>query len=137
LAISPQVSIPSPCGSEVIVPSYPPSEPGTTATMQREHSGADLVLLQRTPDYKDPSPTTSVSDVTFDTSPEPDARPRRTTSGRGSGRPGGRALGTHLKPKVAKAAHDMRKIVACWHCVLQRDKVRFRDPNTCPERLVD
>jgi hypothetical protein len=31
-------------------------------------------------------------------------------------------LGTHLEPTVAKAAHDMRKIVACWHCVLQRDK---------------
>jgi hypothetical protein len=35
---------------------------------------------------------------------------------------GGRALGTHLEPEVAKAAHDMRKISACWHCVLQRDK---------------
>jgi hypothetical protein len=35
---------------------------------------------------------------------------------------GGRALGTHLEPDVAKAAHDMRKISACWHCVLQRDK---------------
>lgn len=31
-------------------------------------------------------------------------------------------MGTHLDPRVAKSAHDMRKIVACWHCVLQRDK---------------
>ena len=38
-------------------------------------------------------------------------------------RPRGRALGSHLEPKVAKAARDMRKTVACWHCVLQRDKV--------------
>jgi hypothetical protein len=38
------------------------------------------------------------------------------------GKNGGRALGTHLEPDVAKAAHDMRKISACWHCVLQRDK---------------
>ncbi|KAF1914878.1 hypothetical protein BDU57DRAFT_520076 [Ampelomyces quisqualis] len=38
------------------------------------------------------------------------------------GKNGGRALGTHLEPNVAKAAHDMRKIHACWHCVLQRDK---------------
>lgn len=40
-------------------------------------------------------------------------------------RPGGRAVGTHLSPKVVKAAHVMRHIVACWHCVLQRDKVRL------------
>ena len=44
---------------------------------------------------------------------------------RGVNRPAGRAVGTHLEPKVAKAAHDMRKIVACWHCVLQRDRVTF------------
>jgi hypothetical protein len=41
---------------------------------------------------------------------------------------GGRALGTHLEPTVAKAAHDMRKITACWHCVLQRDKCGPGDP---------
>ncbi|KAF2033851.1 hypothetical protein EK21DRAFT_57779 [Setomelanomma holmii] len=35
---------------------------------------------------------------------------------------GGRQIGTHLQPETAKAAHDMRKISACWHCVLQRDK---------------
>jgi hypothetical protein len=38
------------------------------------------------------------------------------------GKNGGRTTGTHLEPEVAKAAHDMRKISACWHCVLQRDK---------------
>ncbi|KAF2185062.1 hypothetical protein K469DRAFT_726934 [Zopfia rhizophila CBS 207.26] len=68
----------------------------------------------------DPSPTMTIPDVTYDPEPEP---PRsQPTAKPVSGRPGGRALGTHLEPKVAKAAHDMRKIVACWHCVLQRDK---------------
>lgn len=45
--------------------------------------------------------------------------------GTGTRRPGGRALATHLDPKIAKAAHEMRKTVACWHCVLQRDRVSF------------
>lgn len=49
-------------------------------------------------------------------------RPRHRTEGPLLTRPGGRQLGSHLKPEVAKDAHDMRKVVACWHCVLQRDK---------------
>jgi hypothetical protein len=48
--------------------------------------------------------------------------PESATSARNLAKNGGRALGTHLEPEVAKAAHDMRKISACWHCVLQRDK---------------
>jgi hypothetical protein len=48
--------------------------------------------------------------------------PESVTSARNLAKNGGRALGTHLEPEVAKAAHDMRKISACWHCVLQRDK---------------
>ncbi|KAF1951282.1 hypothetical protein CC80DRAFT_208647 [Byssothecium circinans] len=29
-----------------------------------------------------------------------------------------RCLGSHLDRVVAKTANDMRKVVACWHCVL-------------------
>lgn len=133
ISISPQASIPSPSGSEGMIPSYPPSDQGMPATQGARSTTSETILPYVPPEYKDPSPTRSVSDVTFDTSPEPESRPRRTTSGRGSGRPGGRALGTHLEPKVAKAAHDMRRIVACWHCVLQRDKVRIRRPRCLPE----
>lgn len=39
-------------------------------------------------------------------------------------RSGGRLLGSHLQPAVAADANMMRKVVACWRCVLQRDKVR-------------
>jgi hypothetical protein len=79
-----------------------------------------------------PSPTQMqrapriIPDVAFDPSPEPESQRAQSISSKGAGqRPGGRALGTHLNAKVAKEAHDMRKISACWHCVLQRDKVRI------------
>ncbi|KAH7077368.1 hypothetical protein FB567DRAFT_535115 [Paraphoma chrysanthemicola] len=56
----------------------------------------------------------------FGVTPEPESA---STAAKNAGKTnGGRALGTHLEPEVAKAAHDMRKIQACWHCVLQRDK---------------
>lgn len=96
----------------------------------------------------------SIRDMSFDASPEPDLvgnSAGKTVTKSGGG---GRALGTHLEPTVAKAAHDMRKIVACWHCVLQRDKCgpgdicercykRSQRPNAdvglgcCREKLVD
>jgi hypothetical protein len=43
--------------------------------------------------------------------------PESATSARNLATNGGRALGTRLEPEV-----DMRKISACWHCVIQRDK---------------
>lgn len=121
-----QPSVPSPGASESTMSSfrYPPD-----AEMQ--YNSFDV-----RPELFDAKPTISVSPVQFnyspapmalesssDNSPEPEARARAHSIVRGGGRPGGRALGTHLEPKVAKAAHDMRKTVACWHCVLQRDKV--------------
>lgn len=64
---------------------------------------------------------TMMPETTFDASPEPESA--RTAAAKAAlAKSGGRALGTHLEPKVAKAANDMRKITACWHCVLQRDK---------------
>lgn len=63
----------------------------------------------------------SVPEMSFDTSPEPESS--RSAAAKALAKSsGGRAPGTHLEPTVAKAAHDMRKTVACWHCVLQRDK---------------
>jgi hypothetical protein len=61
-------------------------------------------------------------------SPTPDVKPPRQASRSARAihnRPGGRPLGSHLLPGVAADANRMRKVVACWHCVLQRDKVRF------------
>ena len=67
------------------------------------------------------SPARPVPEISFDASPEPEMT-RRDSTAKNMSKSGGRALGTHLDPKVAKSAHDMRKLVACWHCVLQRDK---------------
>lgn len=70
------------------------------------------------------SPAQPIPEISFElgnASPEPEQVRRESTS-KGMMKSGGRALGTHLDPRVAKSAHDMRKIVACWHCVLQRDK---------------
>jgi hypothetical protein len=61
-------------------------------------------------------PPTNVSDVSFDTVLEAESAAKTLAKN------GGRTLGTHLEPDVAKSAHEMRKISACWHCVLQRDK---------------
>jgi hypothetical protein len=59
------------------------------------------------------------SGMTFEVIPAPETAASAALK---NAKNGGRALGTHLEPDVAKAAHDMRKISACWHCVLQRDK---------------
>lgn len=124
--ISPQASAPSPGGSEGVFSSYQHSDGGLRVDpYPREQfepqPPPSPVQVQRAP--------RTVPEVTFDPSPEPESQRAQSISSRGAGgRPGGRALGTHLPPKVAKAAHDMRKITACWHCVLQRDKVRFWIP---------
>ncbi|KAF2499762.1 hypothetical protein BU16DRAFT_282695 [Lophium mytilinum] len=108
---------PSP-GSEGVFSSYQPSDPG-----------ANMDSFQPPEHLKNsPSPAPTSSNASISTSqyaapitygPEP-ARSR--TSRQQANRPGGRQLGSHLRPEVAKDAHDMRKVVACWHCVLQRDK---------------
>jgi hypothetical protein len=123
---SPLYSPTSPSGSEGIHSSYQPSDPGM---VQENHTSEALdARLLPPPSPGRPSPNRSIPEVTFDFSPSPEhltEHPaRRSGASKATGRPGGRMLGTHLPAKVAKAAHDMRKTVACWHCVLQRDKVR-------------
>lgn len=59
-------------------------------------------------------------EIAISVSPEPETD--GSAAAKALAKSGGRTLGTHLNAEVAKAAHDMRKIVACWHCVLQRDK---------------
>ncbi|CAI6341430.1 unnamed protein product [Periconia digitata] len=106
---------------------YPQSDPDNTlgGSPQRQrypstsHSPPSTVGAEHSP--------RPIPEVTFDISPEPERHHmpgpiRRSRESKTLNRPGGRALGTHLEPRVAKAAHDMRKTVACWHCVLQRDK---------------
>jgi hypothetical protein len=75
------------------------------------------------------SQSQNVQKMTFTVTPEPEP-PYSAESFKSMqmNKSGGRALGTHLEPAVAKAAHDMRKITACWHCVLQRDKCGLGDP---------
>jgi hypothetical protein len=123
---SPLAYASSPGGSESMYSSYQHSEPGnmvdSNANQSYEPQHPPLSSIDAH------SPTRSLPEVTFDTSPSPSPEghmvgpTRRSREKHGSGRPGGRALGTHLDARVAKQAHDMRKIVACWHCVLQRDK---------------
>jgi hypothetical protein len=127
-ALSPHVSLPSPGGSDAMISTYQHSDSGMMVDSYNSDqfetkplAGSSSVMAER-------SPTRTIPEMTFDHSPEPESATtesavRSHSRGKGSGRPGGRALGTHLEPKVAKAAHDMRKTVACWHCVLQRDKV--------------
>ncbi|KAH7401763.1 hypothetical protein DE146DRAFT_440794 [Phaeosphaeria sp. MPI-PUGE-AT-0046c] len=71
------------------------------------------------------APTTRTVKFELISKPASATSPSTTKS---PGKNGGRAPGTHLEPDVAKAAHDMRKISACWHCVLQRDKCGAGDP---------
>ncbi|KAH7132034.1 hypothetical protein B0J11DRAFT_214640 [Dendryphion nanum] len=120
---------PSPGGSEGMFPLYPRSESG----MHNESFPPEQFNLRSVPP---PSPDTNPTsdNPSPEHEQEPPRRARSSATNKGAaGRPGGRALGTHLEPTVAKAAHDMRKIVACWHCVLQRDKCGPGD--TC-ERCV-
>jgi hypothetical protein len=121
--LSPQTSAPSPGGSEGMFSSYQRSDGGLQVEPHprehfEQHPPPSPIHVQRAP--------RTIPGVTFDPSPEPESQRTQSISSRRTGnRPGGRALGTHLNTKVAKAAHDMRKITACWHCVLQRDKVRI------------
>ncbi|KAF2876241.1 hypothetical protein BDV95DRAFT_219797 [Massariosphaeria phaeospora] len=116
---SPQASAPSPSSSDGIFSSYNSDSGMMLDRFPNEHFDAKLPSPQ-SPMQSEYSSTVAGPDGAFNASPEPEHS--RQATGKGSGRPGGRALGTHLDPNVAKAAHDMRKIVACWHCVLQRDK---------------
>ncbi|KAF2684912.1 hypothetical protein K458DRAFT_28082 [Lentithecium fluviatile CBS 122367] len=123
---SPMASASSPGGSEGMFSSYQQSDPGMVLDPYSNEAFDTQFLPPPSPVR--PSPNRSIPEVTFpevifDFSPEPEHQTsRRSGASKPSGRPGGRALGTHLDAKVAKAAHDMRKTVACWHCVLQRDK---------------
>jgi hypothetical protein len=129
-AVSPQaLSIPSPGVSEATISSHQHSHshsrPSTVTTRKVLHQGRSIP--PSSPRRYGISASRDVSEVMFDTSPEPDTQSRSQHPSRGAGgRAGGRKLGTHLNPRVAKQAHDMRKIVACWHCVLQRDRVSRR-----------
>ena len=119
--LSPQASASSPGGSEGMFSLYQRSD-GQVESYPREQFEQHPPL---SPIHVQHAPITFPS-VTYDPSPEPESQRTQSISSRKTGnRPGGRALGTHLDTKVAKAAHDMRKITACWHCVLQRDKVRI------------
>jgi hypothetical protein len=118
-------SLPSPGGSDGMY-SYQHSDPGMMFESQNSDQFDVKPAPPTAPLQMERSPTKiSAQEMAFEASPEPERRARPSSNTKGSGRAGGRAVGTHLEPKVAKAAHDMRKIVACWHCVLQRDKVRF------------
>lgn len=127
-ALSPHASLPSPGGSDGMISSYQHSDPGIVVDSYLGEQFEAKPLAGPSSVIVESSPTRTIPEVTLDPSPEPESISTESTvrshsRGKGSGRPGGRALGTHLEPKVAKAAHDMRKTVACWHCVLQRDKV--------------
>lgn len=128
---SPLASASSPGGSDAIFSSYQCSDPGMDLDPYPFEGFNTHFVPPPSSVEMEPSPSRMMqSDGLLDVSPEPEPKPqptRRSGATKGSGRPGGRALGTHLEPKVAKAAHDMRKIAACWHCVLQRDKVRYLD----------
>lgn len=119
---TPLTAASSPVSSDALFPSYQRSEPGSTHGRSLEP--LDTQFLPP-PSPVRSSPNRSIPEVTIDISPEPEQpqpQPVRRSGAKAAGRPGGRTLGTHLPAKVAKAAHDMRKTVACWHCVLQRDK---------------
>ncbi|KAF2740368.1 hypothetical protein EJ04DRAFT_197310 [Polyplosphaeria fusca] len=126
-ATSPQMSVPSPISDAVL---YQHSDSSMNMDVyQRDDidpralqppSPAQIHLTLRKPMAPSP-PRTAALEVDHET--EADAAAQTAAAARSLGnRTGGRALGTHLQAEVAKAAHDMRKIVACWHCVLQRDK---------------
>ncbi|KAF1971213.1 hypothetical protein BU23DRAFT_196677 [Bimuria novae-zelandiae CBS 107.79] len=119
---SPLGSASSPGGSEGMFSSYQPSDSGRDHQESQPHQSFNQIIPP--PSSAGFSPNRTLSEPTTGLSPDPEGQTARRQVGpiRTTGRPGGRALGTHLEPRVAKAAHDMRKIVACWHCVLQRDK---------------
>ncbi|KAF2652266.1 hypothetical protein K491DRAFT_54790 [Lophiostoma macrostomum CBS 122681] len=119
-----QASPSSHSDTEDMIASYPDSEPGMHHDQYHGLSDAfDSKPALSVPPVFERAPSILVPEVSSDTSSETDSQDRARSVLKGpGGRPGGRQLGTHLEPEVAKAAHDMRKTVACWHCVLQRDK---------------
>ncbi|KAF2854828.1 hypothetical protein T440DRAFT_387250 [Plenodomus tracheiphilus IPT5] len=117
-AISPPAA--SPISSENMLSSYTHSEPGVMADPYFSNQFMQKEVLPSQNIKMDYLPATGITEATFDESPEPESS--QSAAAKALAKSGGRALGTHLKPQAAKAAHDMRKIVACWHCVLQRDK---------------
>jgi hypothetical protein len=128
---SPLVSASSPGGSEGMFSSYQHSDTGLDHHDSQAHQSFTKIIPPPSPVEGAFSPSRTLLDSSTGVSPDPEGQSARRQVGpiRTTGRPGGRALGTHLEPKVAKAAHDMRKIVACWHCVLQRDKVTSPTPS--------
>jgi hypothetical protein len=115
--ISPLHSAPSPLSEGIS------SHCSDHGSHEESHPSSDQTILPP------PSPVQIKTRMSMESSPEIEeafgsepAKRRQSSKASLSTRPGGRTVGTHLEPKVAKAAHDMRKIVACWHCVLQRDK---------------
>lgn len=116
---SPHASAPSP-GSSDGKHSYQQADFEMLDTLPA-HPNAALFPPPQSLSRASSSPGQPIPEISFDASPEPEQVRRESTS-KAMGKSGGRALGTHLDPRVAKSAHDMRKIVACWHCVLQRDK---------------
>jgi hypothetical protein len=117
-AISPSAA--SPGSSDGMHSSYQQSDPGMMLDQFPAQHFSQLQNHQMPTLEIDYSMSGAVPETTFDASPEPESF--QSAAEKALAKSGGRMLGTHLEPTVAKAAHDMRKIVACWHCVLQRDK---------------
>ena len=117
---SPHASAPSP-GSSDGKHSYQQADFEMFDTLPAHHSNASMFPPPQSSSRGSASPGQPIPEISFDASPEPE-QVRRDSTSKAMSKSGGRALGTHLDPGVAKSAHDMRKIVACWHCVLQRDK---------------
>ena len=131
---SPLASASSPGGSEGMFSSYQPSDPGTDRRASQSHQSFDRIVPPPASVISvEFSPNRTFPDAATGVSPDPEGQIARRQVGpiRSTGRPGGRALGTHLEPRVAQAAHNMRKTVACWHCVLQRDKVNIMILSGC------
>lgn len=116
--ISPSAA--SPVSSDGRFSYYQQSDPGMLADHFQPHQIDYTVPASSSVLKLDTLSAAHMPDMSFDASPEPESS--RSATAKALAKSGGRALGTHLEPTVAKAANDMRKIVACWHCVLQRDK---------------
>ncbi|EUC35454.1 hypothetical protein COCCADRAFT_24635 [Bipolaris zeicola 26-R-13] len=114
-------SAPSPGSSDSMYSAYQHSDSGMMLDQFQTQQFGNLQQPQMHTLKVDHVIHSGVPEMSFDASPEPESS-RSAAQKALAAKSGGRALGTHLEPTVAKAAHDMRKIVACWHCVLQRDK---------------
>jgi hypothetical protein len=119
-AISP--SAPSPGSSDGMYSSYQHSDSGMVYEQYQTQLYTQLQHPQLPTLRMDYPGVSGVPEMSFDASPEPESSGSDAQKALAAKSAGGRALGTHLEPTVAKHAHDMRKVVACWHCVLQRDK---------------